>query len=323
MMLCNRNIQTFVFSNPAAGTVCYIMPPDLWPPLSGTNVGSYTTKASTAEWGGSRTCGQQSHQGKRVVKKKATHGERPIRWSSIIIKIRMYFYFVLFSSHKILRQFEALMGGSPHAQRQDTVNSSHQAATNQPPTSTDSLLPTYSADNTNLNHYHPDILSAGVTQPQNHPSPPASPATAQRHSSGELTNDSDEENVFPIQQELLQYQLEPGRTAEVELVDEVSDFNTDGCSSPQVEPQCERPCVSRLSLFSGMELVTKGRPLCQRESHTTDDSLGENLAVNKSVTISKTRVDTPSICSSVASDSSQPVSAFSFLNFWPTAGTVS
>lgn len=207
------------------------------------------------------------------------------------------------------------MGGSPHAQKQDTANSSHQATTNQPPTSTDSLLPTHSADNTSLNHYHPDISSAGVTQPQNHPSPPASPATAQRHSSGELTNDSDEENVFPIQQELLQNQLEPGRTAEVELVDEVSDFNTDGCSSPPVEPQCEKPCVSRLSLFSGMELVTKGRPLCQRESHTTDDSLGENLAVNKSVTISKTRVDPPSICSSVASDSGQPVSAFSFLNF--------
>lgn len=51
--------------NPAAGTVCCIMPPDLWPPLSGTNVWSYTAKAPPAEWGSSGTCSQQSHQGKR------------------------------------------------------------------------------------------------------------------------------------------------------------------------------------------------------------------------------------------------------------------
>ncbi|KAE8284401.1 AP-4 complex accessory subunit Tepsin [Larimichthys crocea] len=218
---------------------------------------------------------------------------------------------------KILRQFEALMGGSPQAPRQDSANSSHQAIANQLPTSTysDPLLPTHSADNTSLNHYQPDISPTGVTQPQNHPSSTSDQALAQSDSSGELLNDSDEEKPSPTQQELPQNQVEPVRTAEAELVAEESDVNTDGCSSPPAEPH---PCLSRLSLFSGMELVTKGRPLCERdtsqtETDTTDDGLRENPAVHNS--IGKTSDDAPSICNSVASDSSQPVSAFSFLNF--------
>ncbi|XP_010734627.3 AP-4 complex accessory subunit Tepsin isoform X2 [Larimichthys crocea] len=220
---------------------------------------------------------------------------------------------------KILRQFEALMGGSPQAPRQDSVNSSQQAIANQLPTSTysDPLLPTHSAD-TSLNHYQPDISSTGVTQPQNHPSSTSDQALAQSDSSGELLNDSDEEKPSPTQQELPQNQVEPVRTAEAELVAEESDVNTDGCSSPPAELH---PCLSRLSLFSGMELVTKGRPLCERdtsqtETDTTDDGLRENPAVHNSIgQTSKTSDDAPSICKSVASDSSQPVSAFSFLNF--------
>lgn len=188
------------------------------------------------------------------------------------------------------------MGGSSHAPTQETANSRHQASIYQPPTPTDSSLPTQSADNTHLNHHQPDILSAGVTQPQNYPSSLASLATAQINSSEELQNDSSEENVVPIsQQALLHNQAEPGRTAEVEPVDEASDLNTGQYFPPSVEPQSEEPCVSRLSLFSGMELVTKGRPLCQTEMDTADDSSRENPAA--------------------APDSSQPVSAFSFLNF--------
>lgn len=192
----------------------------------------------------------------------------------------VFFFFGLVSSHKILRQFEALMGGSPHAPSQETANSSHQATIYQPPPATDSSLPTHSADNPHLNHHQPDVSSAGVTQPQNYPSSLASRATAQINSSEELRNDSHEEKVVPIsQRELLHNPSEPSRTAEVELVDEAS----------------EKPRVSRLSLFSGMELVTKGRPLCQTEMDPADDGLRENPAV--------------------APDSSQPVSAFSFLNF--------
>lgn len=188
------------------------------------------------------------------------------------------------------------MGGYPHANRQDTAISTYQATADQPLTSTDASLPNHSADN--LNHYHADVSPAPGSQPQNHPSSPVSQAMAQRHSLGKLMNDSREERVCPVQQESFHNQLNPGRTAEV------SDFDTDKCSSPTAEPQPEKPHESRLSLFAGMELVTKGRPLCQRETDTTGDSVTENPDTNS-----------PNTCNSVASESSQPVSAFSFLNF--------
>ncbi|XP_045925088.1 AP-4 complex accessory subunit tepsin isoform X5 [Micropterus dolomieu] len=210
---------------------------------------------------------------------------------------------------KILRQFEALMGGSLHAPRQDTASSSHQAATtNQLPTSTYSgpLLPTHSTGNTNLNHYQPDTSLTGVAQPPNHPSSPSSLALAQRDSSGEVSNDGVEEKLSPIQQQL---EVQPVRTAEVKLVAEESELNR-GSSHP-AEPHSEQPCLSRLSLFSGMELVTKGRPLCEGETSQTGNSLRENLAVHN-ISISD---GAPPICSLVVADSSQPVSAFSFLNF--------
>lgn len=222
--------------------------------------------------------------------------------------MRVYFFCII-SSYQILRQFEALMGGSLHAPRQDTASSSHQAATtNQLPTSTYSgpLLPTHSTGITNLNHYQPDTSLTGVAQPPNHPSSPSSLALAQRDSSGEVTNDGVEEKLSPIQQQL---EVQPVRTAEVKLVAEESELNR-GSSHP-AEPHSEQPCLSRLSLFSGMELVTKGRPLCGGETSQTGNSLRENLAVHN-ISISD---GAPPICSLVVADSSQPVSAFSFLNF--------
>lgn len=217
---------------------------------------------------------------------------------------------------KIMRQFEALMGGSAHAPRQETANSSHQpSTTNQLPTSTysDPLLPTHSADSANLNHCQLDISPTGVNQPPNHPSSPSS-LDQRDSSSGELLNDGDEEKLSPVQQESLQNQAESVRTAQAELVAEESDLNTDRSSSPPAEVQ---PCLSRLSLFSGMQLVTKGRPLCERETSQTEtaDSVREIPAVHNSMSISETSDDAPSICNSAASDSSQPVSAFSFVSF--------
>ncbi|XP_028423407.1 AP-4 complex accessory subunit Tepsin isoform X2 [Perca flavescens] len=207
---------------------------------------------------------------------------------------------------KILRQFKALMGGSVHAPRQDTANSSHQATTNQLPTSTysDPLPPTYS---------QPDI-------PPNYPSPPCGLALAQRDSSVELMNDGHEEKLSPNPRELLQNRAEPVKTAAFKFAAEESELNADGSSSPPAEHQGEQPCPSRLSLFSGMELVTKGKPLCKREtSQTETDTMGcslrENLAVRNRIGISETSDGDPLICNSVACDSSQPVSAFSFLNF--------
>ncbi|XP_039992093.1 AP-4 complex accessory subunit tepsin isoform X3 [Xiphias gladius] len=219
---------------------------------------------------------------------------------------------------KILRQFEALMGGPLNAPRQDTANSSHQAKTNQPPTTTysDPLLPTHSADSTNLNHYQPDILPTGVIQPQNHPFAPSSLASVERDSSsGELLNNSDEAKLAPVQPE-------PVRTAKVTLAAEDPEPIRNRSSPPPSEPQGEQPCLSRYSLFSGMELVTKGRPLCDTERRTSqtktdtmDDDLEDNPVHSPLPGTSKTSENSPSFCNSVASESSQPVSAFSFLKF--------
>lgn len=167
------------------------------------------------------------------------------------------------------------MGGSSHAQRQEPE--SHQSPSNL--TSTD--LPVQSC-----------------------PSCPVSRVTAQKDSSGELTDDGDQKK------EPSQNQSEPSRAAGVELVD----VNTNCCASPPVEQQCQQPCVSRLSLFSGMELVTKGRPPCHRETDVVVNGDGENPSDSQSTANHQPSVQAPPSCSSLASDVSQPVSAFSFLN---------
>ncbi|XP_056286103.1 AP-4 complex accessory subunit Tepsin isoform X2 [Pseudoliparis swirei] len=202
---------------------------------------------------------------------------------------------------KILRQFEALMGGTVHAPRQDRANSSRPATTPQMTTSThsDPLLPDHSAENPTLNNYRPDVSPTGVPQPQNHPSSPSSLSSAQRDLSGELANQS-----------------EPVRTAEVPLVAEESEPHTDGSSSRRAEPRR----LGRLSLFSGMELVAKARPLCTSgtsptERDTTGGRSTETLAVQNSIDFSKTRDESPYRSNAVASNSSRPVSAFTFLNF--------
>lgn len=248
-------------------------------------------------------------------KEKPTHMVKTDRTELDNTQNEGVFFFNFITSYQILRQFKALMGGSVHAPRQDTANSSHQATTNQLPTSTysDPLRPAYSADNTNHNHYQPDI-------PPNYPSSPCGLALDQRDSSGELMNDGHEEKRSPNLRELLQNQVEPVKTAKFKFVAEESEPNADRSSSPPAEPQGGQPCPSKLSLFSGMELVTKGKPLCKREtSQTETDTMGyslrENPAGHNSIGISETSDDAPLICNSVACDSSQPVSAFSFLNF--------
>lgn len=212
---------------------------------------------------------------------------------------------------KILRQFEALIGGSAHAQRQEAANSSHQETSHRLPAATylDPLLPTQSATNTTLHQLH--ISPTGVPPPPNHPSSPSG-LEVQIDSSVELMNDDEEEKLPPVLTESMQNQVEPNRTAEVQSVAEEPELHTDSFSS--AEPQSEQPCLSRLSLFSGMQLVTKATPLCKRqtsqnEMDTMDDNLKENQAMQNG---SKTSAF---ICTSVACDGSQPVSAFSFLNF--------
>lgn len=225
-----------------------------------------------------------------------------------------------------MRQFEALICGSLHAARheQAEASSGHQATSNQLPISTysDPFLPTHSADDSNLKHYQvKDLQPADI----NHSSSPSS--LAHSSSSGGLKNDDDKDSL--IQPELAQSHVQPVRTAEVKLD---SEYTAEVSCSPPSESQNEQPSVSRLSLFSGMELVTKGRPLCDRplserqisppETDMEDDTLRENQVVHNSDTpadlslpcSSETSEDASSVCSSVVSGSNQPVSAFSFLN---------
>lgn len=206
---------------------------------------------------------------------------------------------------KILRQFEALMGGCIHPPRQDAAISNHQTTSNQLPTSSysDPLLPTCSAVNTNFNHHEQDVSPTGI-QTLNHPPSPSSSGllVEQTDSSAEL-NDCDAERLS-TGREVVQTHMELVRTAAGdELVAGESELEENQSFSPPAEPQ---PCASRLSLFSGMELVTKTRPLRERETNNLEDLRGN---VNETSDVS------PLVSSSVASDGSQPVSAFSFLNF--------
>lgn len=210
---------------------------------------------------------------------------------------------------KLLRQFEALMHGPQHAPRVEKSKSSHQTPNDL--SSTYPLLQAHSADRTRSNHDEVqvsqfDILtfSTYVTQPLNHQ------LCFRSESQGDCV-----------------------RTPEVEVRAEMRTddrkVQTEGSSSPSVcEPQSSDS--NRLSLFSGMELVTKLGPMCDRpvcedemsqaEIKVMDDSLIESQEEENSDNLmnthsnSETTEDMLSHCNPVTSDGTQPVSAFLFLN---------
>ncbi|KAM9837077.1 AP-4 complex accessory subunit tepsin [Aulostomus maculatus] len=199
---------------------------------------------------------------------------------------------------KILRQFEALIGGSPHVPRQSTAtSSSHQETSDQLLSSADPFLPTYNCYQSK--GLQLDITPTGI----NHPS--SSLDVACIRSSGELMLKDEEEKHVNHQQE-----LDLGRTAQAED----PECNTDHCSS---EAPSVQPCAGRLSMFSGMELVTKGRPLSdlplddrgaslsQMDSLREDNSDSPDLSLPRSSNMSE---------DSVLPQRSQTASAFSFLN---------
>lgn len=193
------------------------------------------------------------------------------------------------------------MGGPQHAARQDAVSSSHQASANQ-------VLTT---DNSKLFQSEPS--SVDVVQTPNHPSPPD---LDQAWRTKELMSAPEEEKLFITQQELVENPVELVRTADVESPSADPELFGGRTSSltPEPEPEREPSSLSRLSLFRGMELITKGRVLCEVDK--TDDSLGiTETAQNSSVTSVQTSEEVVSSCNFVASDKPQPVSAFSFLNF--------
>lgn len=91
-----------------------------------------------------------------------------------------------------------------------------------------------------------------------------------------------------------------------------------GSLSP--EPESVSSTQSTLSLFRGMEMITKRRSVCERDTSHTElektDRLGGTERVqnsDSSPTSVQTSEEVPSGC--LASDKTQTVSAFSFLNF--------
>lgn len=209
------------------------------------------------------------------------------------------------------------MGGILQTPKQVTANSIQHPPTNQFATS-DPLLPIHSAyTNVNLNLYEPNILPKDNAQLPNQPPSPPSQGLAERDSSEELVKDTGEEPLSCIQDK-------PVKAVEVNLAGEDPEHLTVTNLTPS-ERESKQAHPSRPSLFSGMELVTKGRPLCERVTSLTETeavTMGDDLKENPAVHGSDSPVHSSYISKtsdSVASDGSQPVSAFSFLNFWPVA----
>uniref|UniRef100_A0A8C7ZBS6 TEPSIN adaptor related protein complex 4 accessory protein n=1 Tax=Oryzias sinensis TaxID=183150 RepID=A0A8C7ZBS6_9TELE len=169
---------------------------------------------------------------------------------------------------KILRQFEALIGGSLHVTKLDAANNSHPPAV---ASFSESFLPADSANDANLKPHQ----SAGVGPARDPPSPPVGGDRPRRCSADELTRDDGEEG--PAERN--------------------PDLDREEDPSPAQK--------AALSLFSGMEMVTKVR-LCEKDVSAEPDGAEDSL--RWSVTASSSS----NSCASF--DRDQAVSAFSFLN---------
>ncbi|XP_038156284.1 AP-4 complex accessory subunit Tepsin isoform X2 [Cyprinodon tularosa] len=212
---------------------------------------------------------------------------------------------------KILRQFEALMGGSLHASRQEAAHSS-QATSNQsmPSACLKSLQPTNPADSSSSGGpelCHPEPEPSGIDHPQNLPASAAGLDESWRCLTGEQVD------------KMAKSKAQSVRTAVA------PEPISEGSSS---EPVSVAANHSSLSLFSGMELVMKGGPLLGRDvSHTEPDKTDKSEAQtapnckslrNSSVVWNENREDEEQEedeeDAPASSDQSKPQSAFSFLN---------
>ncbi|KAF7657505.1 hypothetical protein LDENG_00026310 [Lucifuga dentata] len=216
---------------------------------------------------------------------------------------------------KILRQFEALMGGTPHAPRQEVATSSH-LLPEQPPTNPHPHTLLLPADNTDRNHHEgkdlqPEVSPRVVSEALNHPASPSSLDLALRGSASEPIDNNSVENYKKSNE--THADLIRTSEAEVDLTDEESELLIARGSPPPPPPseECEQPYPDRPSLFSGMELVMKRRP--SRDGPRI--GLKENPAVGKSDNPMNSCLAGVGKTSDVASVSSHHVSAFSFLNF--------
>uniref|UniRef100_A0A8C7ZDS4 TEPSIN adaptor related protein complex 4 accessory protein n=1 Tax=Oryzias sinensis TaxID=183150 RepID=A0A8C7ZDS4_9TELE len=181
---------------------------------------------------------------------------------------------------KILRQFEALIGGSLHVTKLDAANNSHPPAV---ASFSESFLPADSANDANLKPHQ----SAGVGPARDPPSPPVGGDRPRRCSADELTRDDGEEGL----------PRDPNQTQQVRPAERNPDLDREEDPSPAQK--------AALSLFSGMEMVTKVR-LCEKDVSAEPDGAEDSL--RWSVTASSSS----NSCASF--DRDQAVSAFSFLN---------
>lgn len=221
---------------------------------------------------------------------------------------------------KILRQFEALMGRANCTARRDAAANSVSPTT---PTYPAPLLPTQPIGFPSL-HLERDSLSGPpplVTSPPPLPGPELD-CRGSFHDEEEAVDEDDDS-----------LESEPGsRTIETQLTSDVPGKDPEKGPLPPLEPQLQQPCLGRLSLFTGMELVT--RHVCPLESEsdlqTKRDWVGvatRNARQHSSLPLNNT-VNTPLPSMDDTSDSPplvtpmcditpsniQSVSAFSFLN---------
>ncbi|KAM9411092.1 AP-4 complex accessory subunit Tepsin-like isoform 1-T3 [Salvelinus alpinus] len=237
---------------------------------------------------------------------------------------------------KILRQFEALMGVPISGARRDAASIVLSSSSDQPPTLTCPalLLQTHPGDTMVLNHHRrrePELLPGGRT----HPPPVPDLGWPQRGTSERLLNyNHDDEDRSATQDEEFVESQTGFRTGETQLTSDLKvkdpELHTERYPIRLKDPKIEQPCGGRLTLFSGMELVTRGKSVCpsalterngdmQPEAEKRDGT--ERLRVEME-SISPT--NTPLLCLDDNSDttptcnltptSSQSTSAFSFLN---------
>ncbi|XP_035612157.1 AP-4 complex accessory subunit Tepsin isoform X1 [Oncorhynchus keta] len=233
---------------------------------------------------------------------------------------------------KILRQFKALMGGPIIGAGCDAAaaNGVPLSSSDQPPTPTSPtlLLPTRPGDITVFNHHRgrdPETEQSPGGQAQPPPLPDL--GWAQRGTSERLLNlNLDDERGSANQDEVFMDSQIGFRTGETQLTSNVtvkdSELQTERDPFRVTAPQIEQPCGGRLSLFSGMELVTRGTSVCP--STLTERNGDLQLQVEKRdgrECLSVTPTNTPLLCVDdsdttptydLTSTSSQ--SAFSFLN---------
>ncbi|XP_076008430.1 AP-4 complex accessory subunit Tepsin [Genypterus blacodes] len=137
------------------------------------------------------------------------------------------------------------------------------------------------------------------------------------HRGGSSGEQRSEDRTEEREEESAESRVDHVRTieAEVDLTAEDPELLTARGSPPAAKPQSEQPHLGRLSLFSGMEMVNKGRPVRDGANAQTEM---DTLAVDQSdnpVNSCHSSSDVAPLASCVASVSCQPVSAFSFLNF--------